>query len=545
MKRIVTSSLAFCLALFSIPYVLANEDSEGDTIKRWIEGPVRYIITFKEEKAFKKLTTDIQRAFFIYQFWFRRDPTPGTLRNEYREIFWDRVITANKMFNETTKPGWKTDRGEILILLGPPNIIESDTNPNVPFPPPRISTITPKGISYSDSISSEETISETSGTRDLTMDTGFRGIRRWIYFQSKNKRIPPHMVIAFYKDSAGEYVLSDNPQHYTNLFPGLEARSDLLSRFAFQRSSFSFTNPIANIMNLRLSDTLPPFSFDHSIAFKLDLAEIIQTPTIDDLIDEVVTTHEFFNRMKAHFRSYFFLDANNKTYAVLQGAIPKKEIIPQEGADPILISFFGKMEEEKGKEIYMFANDSTIPGSIMQDNDDLILLANVTLPPGEYHAKIGVLNLPYGIAGNFNMPLSVPDLCSHKPTLSSIVLTSSMEYSKSSSAKFPGDISIKPKKFSTYTKDENFGIYYHVYHLDIDKKTGMPDFNITYKFYKKEGEAYALILPPTVKERLQYEVQGWTFPLDKWPDGEYLLELTAVDNISERSFSQTIEFQVK
>ncbi len=545
MKKIF---LTFLCCFFSFPFLydsLAFPPPEESILKRWIEGPIRYIITIKEEKAFKNLSTDLQRAFFIYQFWFRRDPTPGTIRNEYREIFWDRVITSNGMFNETTTPGWKSDRGEIFILLGPPNIIESDTNPDVPFPPPRISTISPKGITYSDSIQSNETITKSSGERDLTMDTGFRGIERWIYFQSKNLKIPPHMIIAFYKNKAGEYVLSDNPQHYTNPFPGLEAKTDIQSRFAFQRSSFALGNPVSDLMTFNLSDALPPFSFENSIAFKLDLAEILEAPTIDILIDEAVTTAQFFNKLKAEFHSYFFLGGDDDTRVILQGILPKKEIVMEEETDPVLVSLFGKMEAVGGQRTYTFANDSTLPGNVKQDGENLILLSSVTLPPGIYSAKIGILNLPYGTAGNFEMPLTVPDLSSQKPSLSSIVLTNSMEYTEPSSSEVFGGISLRLKASSEFHKKEHFGIYYQVYHLDRDKKTDRPDYHVTYKFYKKMGETFHLLLPPTVKEHLHHEVQGWTFPLEKWPSGEFLLEIIVKDTLSGRSTSSSVGFKVR
>jgi GWxTD domain-containing protein len=449
------------------------------------------------------------------------------------------------MFNETTKPGWKTDRGEIFIFLGAPNILESDTHPDVPFPPARISTISPKGIRYSDSIQSDETITESSGKRDLTMDTGFRGIERWIYFQSKNLKIPPHMIIAFYKNKAGEYVLSDNPQHYTNPFPGLEARTDLQSRFAFQRSSFALNNPMTELMTLNLSDALPPFSFENSIAFKLDLAEILEAPTVDALIDETVTTLEFFNKLNAQFHSYFFLGSDDNTRVILQGILPKKEIVIEEETDPILVSLFGKLEAAEEEGTYTFANDSTIPGNVIQDGENLILLSSVILPPGIYKARIGILNLPLGTAGNFEMPLTVPDLSSPKPSLSSIVLTSSMEYTEQSPSEFFGGISIRPKASSEFHQKEHFGIYYQVYHLDRNKKTDLPDYHVTYKFYKKREGTFHLLLPPTVKEHLHYEIQGWTFPLEKWPDGEFLLEISVKDNISRKSTSSTVGFKVR
>src|SRR2546425_1159043 len=50
----------------------------------WRSGPVRYILTADEDKAYKALKTDEERAKAIGQFWARRDPTPGTPQNEYR-----------------------------------------------------------------------------------------------------------------------------------------------------------------------------------------------------------------------------------------------------------------------------------------------------------------------------------------------------------------------------------------------------------------------------------------------------------------------------
>ena len=89
--------------------------------KKWLEQEVVYIITSKEEKAFKQLETDKQRGLFIEEFWRQRDPTPGTSRNEFREEHYRRIEYANKWFGRgTSKPGWKTERGRIYIILGEP-----------------------------------------------------------------------------------------------------------------------------------------------------------------------------------------------------------------------------------------------------------------------------------------------------------------------------------------------------------------------------------------------------------------------------------------
>src|SRR5262245_34716971 len=87
-----------------------------DTRRR--EGPVRYLLTKDEDDAFRRLKTDEERAGFIRTFWASRDPDATTPENEYRDTFYARVAQANRVFTDSTKPGWKTDRGKIFILLG-------------------------------------------------------------------------------------------------------------------------------------------------------------------------------------------------------------------------------------------------------------------------------------------------------------------------------------------------------------------------------------------------------------------------------------------
>src|SRR6185503_6180527 len=100
-------------------------------VERWREGPVRYLLGKDEDDTFRALTTDEARAGFIQTFWARRDPIASTPENEYRTLFYARVADANRVFMDSTKPGWKTDRGKIYILLGPPDDFEQPQSRNV------------------------------------------------------------------------------------------------------------------------------------------------------------------------------------------------------------------------------------------------------------------------------------------------------------------------------------------------------------------------------------------------------------------------------
>ena len=91
--------------------------------RKWLNEDAAYIITDQERAEFKALQADAQRESFIDQFWQRRDPTPGTPENEFKQEHYRRIAYVNEHFASFV-PGWKTDRGRIYITYGPPDEIE-------------------------------------------------------------------------------------------------------------------------------------------------------------------------------------------------------------------------------------------------------------------------------------------------------------------------------------------------------------------------------------------------------------------------------------
>src|SRR5205085_7702705 len=74
--------------------------------KKWLNEDVVYIITDEERKAFSRLSTDEERQNFIEQFWMRRDPTPVTEENEFKEEHNRRIAYAYEHYASGI-PGWK------------------------------------------------------------------------------------------------------------------------------------------------------------------------------------------------------------------------------------------------------------------------------------------------------------------------------------------------------------------------------------------------------------------------------------------------------
>ena len=92
--------------------------------KKWLNEDVVYIISPEERSAFVHLQTNEEREQFIEQFWQRRNPDPDSAENTYKEEHYRRIAYTNEHFASGI-PGWKTDRGRIYIMWGPPDEIES------------------------------------------------------------------------------------------------------------------------------------------------------------------------------------------------------------------------------------------------------------------------------------------------------------------------------------------------------------------------------------------------------------------------------------
>jgi len=64
----------------------------------------------------------------LYEFWNRRDDDPSTPGNLRKSEYFKRVDYSNEHFRNAFRDGWKTDRGRVFIVYGPPDEVERHTN---------------------------------------------------------------------------------------------------------------------------------------------------------------------------------------------------------------------------------------------------------------------------------------------------------------------------------------------------------------------------------------------------------------------------------
>jgi GWxTD domain-containing protein len=136
MKKCFLLFLTVITFLFFVQVELkADKDDLAERYKKWLDEEVVYIIVPLEKEVFLQLKTDRERDLFIEAFWKHRDPTPGTPENEFKNEHYRRINYANHFFGRgTPKPGWRTDRGRVYIILGEPNDVEQFEGKTATYP---------------------------------------------------------------------------------------------------------------------------------------------------------------------------------------------------------------------------------------------------------------------------------------------------------------------------------------------------------------------------------------------------------------------------
>ncbi len=118
MRVLVVSAIAVA---FLVP-VQAQQRTRPYTqteFQRWVDEEVALIISDNERASLHELVTDGERGQYVELYWRRRDPTPGTEVNEFREEHYRRLQWATYRLG-----GWKADRGMAYVKFGAPDARE-------------------------------------------------------------------------------------------------------------------------------------------------------------------------------------------------------------------------------------------------------------------------------------------------------------------------------------------------------------------------------------------------------------------------------------
>ncbi len=491
--------------------------------RKWLNEDVLYIITDEERTAFKRMSTDEEREQFIEQFWLRRDPTPDTQENEFKEEHYRRVAYANERYASGI-PGWKTDRGRIYITFGPPDENESH----------------PSGGTY------ERPFEEGGGTTSTYPFEKWR--YRWI------EGIGSDIIIEFVDPTmTGEYRMTMDPSEKDALMMvpnagltlmeqmGMASKADRFSRTDGTRLGTG-TNPLP--MRMNQFERLQQFA-------RLQKPPAVKFKDLEAAVNSTVK----FNLLPIRVRADFMRMTSSSIQTNVTIQLDKKDLQFQnkDGVAKAAVNIYSRITSMSRRVVNVFEDVVTteVPAEMLEaaSKGQSIYQKSIPLPPGTYRMNVVVKDVFGGNMNNYEMALNVPRMEDDTFTHSSVVLADLIEKVPTRSigaGQFViGSTKVRPRVTESFTRDEKMGIYVKLYNFEADEKTRKPVGQVVYEVNKVGSTDKIFEFTEEIKDGSPTEVTiEKLLPLKSLAPGQYELKMKVTDKIRNLTVTPSAKFTV-
>jgi len=498
--------------------------------RKWLNEDVAYIITDEERKAFKQMNTDEEREQFVEQFWLRRDPTPDTVENEYKEEHYRRIAYANEHFASGI-PGWKTDRGRIYITFGPPDEIDSH----------------PSGGTY------ERPVAEGGG------ETTTFPFEDWRYRYIEG--IGNDINIEFVDTTmTGEYHMTMDPSEKDALTYVPGAGLTLAEQLGLSDKMARFTNTDGTHMGAPLTGNTADRPVSYNEFERLNQFVKLQQPPpvkFKDL-EAVINTRITYNVLPMQVRIDYMRITEASVTANITVQFENRDLQFQakEGVQKATVDLLGRISNMTRRPVTTFEYPLTIdaPPEMLQKytQQRSIYQKSVNLAPGRYHLNVVAKDITAGTLNNYEVALDVPHFEEDKLASSSLILADTIEKLPTKSiggAMFAiGDSKVRPRVGSKFAKDEKLGIYMQIYNFGPDEKTEKPSGAITYEIDKAGTNEKLTEFTEDVNSIPNASASQVTIEklvsLSSFAPGNYVIKVKATDKNRNQTVLQQANFTV-
>ena len=510
----------------------ANIERLGGVYKKWLDEDVRWIITDEELSAFKKLTTNAERDTFIEGFWQRRDPTPDTAENEYKEEHYRRIAYANEHY-AAGMPGWRTDRGRIYVMYGPPTSIDSH----------------PMGGPYQRS-------AEEGGGQTSTFPFE---VWRYRYLEGIGQEIE----IEFVDDcGCGAYEMTLDRSKKDALLHVPNAGLTTMEEMGMANKADRFRGGLESIGEGPFNKNNQSKQFDRMETF----AKLNRAPDIKfkDLQNELVT-HKFRTNLLPFDVQVDFVKLTSDTVLVpitLQVPLKGLTFANKDGIQRAVVNVYGQLTKLSGQIVQTFEETlhKDIPAELLEKEINNVSLYWKALPmrPGLYRLDVVMKDVNGDKTGIFSRSYTVPDFGDEKLTSSTLILADQMEpvpAREIGTGNFViGTNKVRPKvqpsdgKPASFTKKEKVNFWLQVYNLGLDQKTNKPSATVEYQVVNTATNQHVLDFTETTAQMGNVGEQvtlGRSLQLSQLDPGVYQVTIKVNDQISKQTISPTAKFAVQ
>jgi GWxTD domain-containing protein len=505
------------------------------TYKKWLDEDVVWIITDEEKAAFKQLSNDEERDSFIEAFWQRRDPTPDTEENEYKEEHYQRIAYANEHFAAGI-PGWKSDRGRIYIMYGKADEIESH----------------PSGGSY------ERPMSEGGG------ETSTFPFEDWRYRYLEG--IGQEVIIEFVDTCmCGEYHMTMDRSEKDALLYTPNAGLTMYEQMgmASKTQRFSGGNGLERLGLGPNSASEGAKEFDRLEQF----AKLQAPPPVKykDL-EEIVNSKIVLNPMPFDVRTDFVKVTSDTVLVPVTIQMKNRDItfVNKDGIQRGTVNIFARFTTLTGKVVQTFEDpvQVDVPEELLPrtaENSSVYWKA-IPLRPGRYKLEIAVKDVNGDRRGVWSRGVVVPDFSDDKLATSTLIVADQMEpvptKAIGTGSFVIGTMKVRPRvagvdgKPALFKKDHDpkLSFWMQVYNLSIDKATNKPSATFEYAVINMATNK-AVIQQIESTEQMgnigdQVTLQKSIIAAKLQP-GTYRIDIKVNDNISKQTIDPSAVFAVE
>ena len=377
------------------------DDKELDAaLNKWIKDYVRYIVTDQEKAEWNNLTDNKEKVAFIEMFWARRDPTPETPENEYREDYFKRWGYVLETFS-AGKPGWRTDRGRIYLMLGAPSSIQRN-------PMGRDSTERPSEV--------------------------------WTYNSINNSKLPASVDISFVDFMGyGDYEIVtdlDRTARFNSAFGismnNLDAYG--LRRMGELRDYEDVISPMWEETRIVQPSALTSELFD----LQQELALIAETPKLSvkslrsEVRTEIATGDLDFNADAQAFKA-----EGGSAFVPVTISVPLNLVSYQESDSKrdYQLELYARVHGDNASDSLEESLQISLPieEAVERDDADYVYQFWFYVPAGDYRLSLTLRDKLSGTVGNHQQEISVREFSGGSLSLSDIMIADSISQSPSTS----------------------------------------------------------------------------------------------------------------
>jgi GWxTD domain-containing protein len=465
--------------------VLATAALRGQTPpddEDWANSPEAYFLTAEEKQEWRGLRSTESRHEFIDRYWLKRDPSPGTPTNEFRDLVLNRIRTADARYRIERTPGSRTAQGFVFIVFGTPARIEQKR---------AVGPEAPRNLSPGDP------------NNPVGLIEGTEHVYTWFYERDRTPRVLEALGIP---TLSVDFVVEPQRHHDELQKPGLvhEYRERLARK--------TIVNP--DLVPAASAATAAPPAIASPV---LPLSRAARA-----LLEKAAPQGAPEDAKRPVFGSAILWGDRSAPETLTWAYLPGKDA----GAEKM--NFHALVRPEAGGPEVLAGSEPVTTTSILPTaKSGRVVIRRLDLPPGNYSAALAVTDEKDRPLASATLPLRVPAL-DKELAVSSVLLSAGIgpvDRARDESFVF-GTVEVLPRADAEFSRSESLWYFVQLANVDDAGK-------VTQEIQLRRG-AQTIASQPASPAKLQELAPGryafgYEIPLTGLAPGSYVLYVTVRD----------------